>query len=95
MFKRVFSSVFTAALVDEHQFGDAGGVVRIFDEVHFKLMLQKFGHRLVDEFIGDRLFGLVFIRRPCVENEDDTSTRQSCTSVKLIFPSFFRYLLFC
>ena len=50
-----------AALVDEDLLGDFPRVKGVFDEIDFHLTFEKIGHGLLDEFIVDGLFRLIFI----------------------------------
>ena len=53
--------IFAGALVDQHLFRDAQGIVGVLGEIDLQLMLQEFEHRLVDKAVCDRLFRLVGI----------------------------------
>ena len=53
--------ILAAALVDQHLFGNLDCLVGIFDEVDLHLPFEEIIHRLIDKFIGDCFFCLVFI----------------------------------
>ena len=51
----------TALLVHQHLLADLLGLVRLFQKIHFQIMLEKVGHSLRNKFVGDGLFGLVLV----------------------------------
>ena len=69
----------TALLVHQHLLTDLLGLVRLFQKIHFQIMLEEVGHSLRDEFVGDGLFGLVLVAG-AGGKLDETYTKQSCTS---------------
>ena len=56
-----FFRVLAALLVHQHLLADLLGLLRLFQKIHFQIMLEEVGHSLRDKFIGDGLFGLVFV----------------------------------
>ena len=50
-----------ALLVHQHLLADLLGLVRLFQEVDFQVVLEEVGHGLGDELVGDGLFGLVLV----------------------------------
>ena len=50
-----------AALVHQHLIGDLVGLLAVFDEIDLQGGPKELGHHLLDEFVGNGLFGLVFI----------------------------------
>ena len=52
-----------AALIDENLRTDFIRALRVLGEIDLQRMLEKIGHRLGDEGVGDGLLRLVFIRR--------------------------------
>ena len=56
-----FFGVLTALLVHQHLLTDLLGLVGLFEEVDFQIVLEEVGHGLRDELVGDGLFGLVLI----------------------------------
>ncbi|CDC68065.1 uncharacterized protein BN503_01068 [Oscillibacter sp. CAG:155] len=50
-----------AALVEQHLLADLLRVEVIFDEIDLQIAAEKLRHGLLDELVGDGLFGLVFI----------------------------------
>ena len=51
-----------AALIDEHLLGDLICLGLILNEIDLELFLEEIRHRFLNEAVGYRLFGLVFIR---------------------------------
>ena len=51
----------TALLVHQHLLTDLLGLVGLFEEVDFQIVLEEVGHGLRDELVGDGLFGLVLV----------------------------------
>ena len=51
----------TALLVHQHLLTDLLGLVGLFEEVDFQIVLEEVGHCLRDELVGDGLFGLVLV----------------------------------
>ncbi len=51
----------TALLVHQHLLTDLLGLVGLFEEVDFQIVLEEVGHGLRDELVGDSFFGLVLI----------------------------------
>jgi len=56
-----FFRVFAALLVHQHLLADLLSLLRLFQKIHFQIMLEEVGHSLRDKFIGDGLFGLVLV----------------------------------
>ena len=52
---------FAGALVYEHLLGYAVGLGLVFYEIYLQTGLEKVRHGLLNEFVGDGLFGLIFI----------------------------------
>ena len=50
-----------ALLVHQHLLADLLGFLRLFQKIHFQIMLEEVGHGLRDKFIGDGLFCLVLV----------------------------------
>ena len=50
-----------ALFVHQHLLADILGFLRLFQKIHFQIMLEEVGHGLRDKFIGDGLFGLVLV----------------------------------
>ena len=57
----LFFRLFAALFVEKHLPADFVGFEGILNEPDFKLMAEKFGHRLLDKLVGNRLFGLIFV----------------------------------
>ena len=60
-----FFGAFTAALVYHYLLGYFLCIVGVFGKVNFKSVAEKLVHRFVNEAVGYRLFGLVFIGSLC------------------------------
>ena len=56
-----FFRVLAALLVHQHLLADLLGLLRLFQKIHFQIMLEEVGHSLRDKFIGDGLFGLILV----------------------------------
>ena len=56
-----FFSVLAALLVYQHLLAELLCLVRLFQKIHFQIVLEEIGHGLRNELIGDGLFGLVLV----------------------------------
>lgn len=61
MFRARALGVLPAALVDEHLLTQFIRLSLIFQEINLQVVPQELGHGLLNELVGDGLFGLIFI----------------------------------